>query len=714
MKMTHETERNQYRMTISRLTIDKLGVKLYDQVSAVVAELVANAYDADAKEVKVEAPMGEMLATLSRGDVSDKGLKIVVSDTGHGMDPQKVNDFFLKVGAERRNDEERGDRTPKYKRRVMGRKGIGKLAPFGICKTLEVISSGGKKTSGEDENGNQADGYKTAHFIMKSNDIIADNDDDYIPDLGKLDGIVRPDPGTKIILRDFNRRRVPKMKTFARQLSQRFGIRSENWKIILVDSTKKQGESDCEEEVGNFKIDTMPKTKILFGGPQTESVNASEKNKFTAKDEDGEDIELEAGFISSTNEKFYPVKGWVAYAKQSYRDDLMAGIRIYCRGKIAAQTAVFNRESGFQGEHSVRSYLVGELQADWLDEEEDLIQTDRRDIRWSEELGQEFQAWGKKVVDLIGKRSRDPEKRKTWDEFLEISDIENIVQKEFPGKRWEDIRDRAIKLAKMMGERLRPAEVKDRAYVEALVQYSITLAPHDSIDAALKEAADESTTIETMVQVLRTARIAELSSYGLIAEKRVRVIERIIETKDKDETLEQTLQNSIEEAPWLLNPSWSLVAQNQRLSTVKSMFEKDYRKQEGKEINLQSFPDSERRPDFILSAYDFGLHIVEIKRPRHKLTNKEWDRIESYIDAMERFLNCEGNEDFRKLYREFTVTLICDEISLSGSQSRAFESCKKDGIMEHITWDSFLHRTKEIHKDFLSEAKRQKDLETRK
>ena len=38
-----------YELRISRLTIDKLGVKLYDMVSAVVAELVANAYDADAE-----------------------------------------------------------------------------------------------------------------------------------------------------------------------------------------------------------------------------------------------------------------------------------------------------------------------------------------------------------------------------------------------------------------------------------------------------------------------------------------------------------------------------------------------------------------------------------------------------------------------------------------------------------------------------------------
>ena len=65
-----------------------------------------------------------------------------------------------------------------------------------------------------------------------------------------------------------------------------------------------------------------------------------------------------------------------------YKDELMAGVRIYCRGKIAAQSLLFNKHAGFTGEYNIRSYLVGQLDADWLDEDDDLIQTDRRDILW--------------------------------------------------------------------------------------------------------------------------------------------------------------------------------------------------------------------------------------------------------------------------------------------------------------------------------------------
>ena len=84
-----------YVMTISRMTVDKLGVKLYDRVSAVIAELVANGYDADATEVTIEAPMGAYLASLHQGKVSDSGHTIIVTDNGCGMVPDVVNPFYL-------------------------------------------------------------------------------------------------------------------------------------------------------------------------------------------------------------------------------------------------------------------------------------------------------------------------------------------------------------------------------------------------------------------------------------------------------------------------------------------------------------------------------------------------------------------------------------------------------------------------------------------
>jgi Histidine kinase-, DNA gyrase B-, and HSP90-like ATPase len=226
-----ETRPAKYIMTISRLTIDKLGVKLYDKVSAVIAELVSNSYDADATCVDIIAPMGEFLATKKSNQLQDKGYSISIQDNGIGMTPEQVNKFYLRVGADRRNDSERGDKSRKFERKVMGRKGVGKLAPFGICKKIEIITAGGELVPGVDENGNSMVGYLTAHLILDGSKILQPTDENYEPTVGILDGTCRSETGTSITLTDFEKREVPEMDILIRQLSQRFGITSQDWSI---------------------------------------------------------------------------------------------------------------------------------------------------------------------------------------------------------------------------------------------------------------------------------------------------------------------------------------------------------------------------------------------------------------------------------------------------------------------------------------------------
>ena len=209
-----------YTMTISRLTVDKLGVKLYDRVSAVIAEIVANSYDADANKVTILAPMGEWLATKSKGQVTGRDFSIEVRDTGCGMTVDEVNEFYLKVGKERRNDPKRGDVSKKYKRRVMGRKGVGKLAPFGVCKQIEVITAGGGKKEYTDESGKKQIGYEICHLILERDAILHDTDEAYFPKPGAQDGKHRADTGTTIRMVMFDYRRVPEIEDFDHRIGQ--------------------------------------------------------------------------------------------------------------------------------------------------------------------------------------------------------------------------------------------------------------------------------------------------------------------------------------------------------------------------------------------------------------------------------------------------------------------------------------------------------------
>ena len=89
-----------------------------------VAELVSNAWDADANNVYI--------------NFKNEGEKtITVSDDGIGMTFSELNDYFLKIGRNRRvemhKDETDGGR------KVLGKKGLGKLSMFGIGKVYSRL-----------------------------------------------------------------------------------------------------------------------------------------------------------------------------------------------------------------------------------------------------------------------------------------------------------------------------------------------------------------------------------------------------------------------------------------------------------------------------------------------------------------------------------------------------------------------------------------------
>ena len=685
----------EYSMRISRLTVDKLGVKLYDKVSAVIAELIANAYDADATHVTVRAPMGQFLATRAGGTVADKGFSIEVVDDGIGMTPQQVQDFFLVVGSERRNDASRGDRSPRYRRKVMGRKGVGKLAPFGICKTIEVISAGGDFIDGGGATPG-ATGYLTSHIVLYYDGITAlddEPDERYKPVVGDRDESYSPKSGTRIILKDFSHRRVPELNVLGRQLAQRFGIPSTDWNVRLLDNTKS---TPSPVTVGTFDIQTMPNTKLTFG------------QDGTVLGPDGDpDTGLTAGF--SHDGAFRHVSGWMAYSMAPYKDELMAGVRIYCRGKIAAQTSIFNQRAGFTGEHNIRSYLVGELHADWLDEDDDLIQTDRRDILWSDELAAAFQEWGQGAVKRIGNLSRDPMRKATLELFLETGNVEARIQGAYPTEDQQEIRDSAKDIARSFGRTISRGEVEDAGVVNDLVDLTITLAPHVTLNSKMKEAvAGADTPLSVLTSLLRTARMAELSSFGRIAEDRLKVIDRLEILKDAEDTDENDLQRLITDAPWLINPEWAPVTENQTFSSLRREFEKYYEGKTGEFISLSDFQETGRRPDFVLSNQEGTVQIIEIKKPHHRLSNPEMDRVVMYYENMQAFLEEPGHAEFRRHFPDFHVTVVCDLLGLTGAQRAAFDGYRAQRKLTHLDWTAFLLKSEQVHQDFLSEARRQR------
>lgn len=118
-------------MTADLSVVESLGINLYSNAAAVLSELVANAYDADATRVTI--------------DWKQEGERVVVSDNGVGMTVTEINERFLKVGYKKRVAE--GSASKRWKRPFMGRKGIGKLSVFSIAKTVSVYTTTGNGES---------------------------------------------------------------------------------------------------------------------------------------------------------------------------------------------------------------------------------------------------------------------------------------------------------------------------------------------------------------------------------------------------------------------------------------------------------------------------------------------------------------------------------------------------------------------------------------
>jgi HSP90 family molecular chaperone len=107
---------------ISSRLLDHIGLAMYSSLPKAISELVANSYDADAENVRINIP-----EDLPNGEIE-------IKDNGSGMDEKFIENVYMNIGGMNRTQE----RTPKYDRLKIGSKGIGKLAGLGIASIMRV------------------------------------------------------------------------------------------------------------------------------------------------------------------------------------------------------------------------------------------------------------------------------------------------------------------------------------------------------------------------------------------------------------------------------------------------------------------------------------------------------------------------------------------------------------------------------------------------
>lgn len=119
-----DKDNRQYTIDIDPRILELLGPSLYTNIYYVLAELIANAYDANASNVYI---------------IQDEE-KIVVEDDGTGMSYDEGDiGRYLGVAVETRTNEE-DSYTEGRLRRKIGRKGVGKLAALSVSEKVRVMT----------------------------------------------------------------------------------------------------------------------------------------------------------------------------------------------------------------------------------------------------------------------------------------------------------------------------------------------------------------------------------------------------------------------------------------------------------------------------------------------------------------------------------------------------------------------------------------------
>lgn len=326
-----ENNTQKLQMKFAPNTIEHLGVKMYSTLPPVVSELIANSYDADAKEVKILL-----------NDSGDK--EIVVSDDGHGMSFNEINESFLTIGRNRRVKNST-DESPKG-RKVIGKKGLGKLSFFGIAHEIEIITvKDNKKNS----------------FVMDWDAIMRMENEEggienYEPEILILDENTEENNGTIVSLRKIQRVSSFDVEALADSISKYF-ILPDDFSIKLshnddewieIDNTRRYASTPAEVEW------TVPKG-VEFGDDCKYSKNIT-----------GHLLATEKPISPSTN---------------------MRGITLFSRKKLVNLPEYFSDSTSSH----FFNYLTGWLEVDFIDElDEDVIGTNRQTLNWDHPEMQEL------------------------------------------------------------------------------------------------------------------------------------------------------------------------------------------------------------------------------------------------------------------------------------------------------------------------------------
>lgn len=569
-------------MEITLNVLNHLGINLYSNVPAVLSEVVANAWDADATEVSIL--------------VEPNTREIIIQDNGFGMTRQDINQKYLAVGYQKRKH---GENTTPSGRSVMGRKGIGKLSLFSIAKVIEVYSA--------------KDGDKSA-FRMKTEDIQRQitnkSKDPYRPESLNTSSIDF-DKGTRIILRQIKKGIHQTPRALRKRLARRFSIIGKQ-NSFNVSINKKP--ISVEDRDYFHKIEYL----WYYGD---DSRHYAEKAK---------NAEHKVKRPNKIEGEKYEIKGWLGLVKDSgslqdrEADENLNKITLLMRGKVAKEDMLEEfREGGLY-----TKYLFGEITADFLDleGEPDIATSSRQDIVEDDDRYQALKRFLQEELKFISKERARYKRESGVRSAIESQAIEQWYEELSPKDR-----KRAKKLFGKINQITTEKEEKKQLFSHSVLAFE-SLRHKRALDALEKVTLGN---LNDFLRLFKEFDEIEALLYHRITKERLAVIDKLREQTESEDALEKVLQEHLFKYLWLLEPSWDRATDMVMEKSIKTTFE-----------NIENRLSEEEKRGRVDIRYKTpaGKHvIIELKRASRRIKYTDLlDQVDKYRRALRKALEEHG------------------------------------------------------------------------
>ncbi len=619
--------------------VEQLGAQLYPSVTATVAELLSNAWDAEAKNVWITMPFGVWHADD----------RIVVTDDGHGMTRYEAQHSYLVVGHKRRG-EGRGALSASGLRRVHGRKGIGKLAAFGTAGILECSTL---------KNGQHV-AFRLNYDEIRKLDPSADYT---VEDAVDLSAPTNPESGcplehgTRISLSRLLQKRALGEGQFFRSMARRFAISADEMAVRINGTPLQRFDMSVQFR---FPPDSIPEGVAIANGWAVESIAPG-----------------------------HEVRWWIGFTEKPLEDETLQGISVLANQKMAQRPFLFDRSRGTEGQLG-QEYLVGEVQADWIDAgtdvEDDLIQSNRDQLQIEDDRLTVFVEWGRRRLAWALKERNRLRQDAAVRGFEASQELLQLFDPYTRTERAQLLRlaVNASKLPEMTGDSL-------LELMQSVVDARSDAAVRQLIEEI--EASDEAVQPRMWGLVRQFGLIDARRTFSII-QARLKTISKLKEALAAGAKEVPDLHDIVKKDPWLLDPRWHLLDDEVDLTKLG--------------IDFQPATDETgHRLDFMFALMPKSpapldeIIVVEIKRgsdlqgKKRVATEEEVNKFHSYVLAAREHEQRNGSQ------AKVRGLMITQGYTANGN--RVKQSLEENPTIElrFRTWDRVIAETERMHLGWL-------------